>query len=663
MRPANHILGIGCCLALGAAILAGAALGGDALDSWKWRSPLPQGNPLLGLAAGDGKYVVVGDHGTILISSNTVDWQPVAVGTIGRFYGVAYHAGQFVAVGEGIWTSTNALDWTQRRAEYLYGITWANGYFVAVGWSGSILTSVDGITWLDRISETSVQLNAISYANGLFVVAGGSFTNSALLTSTDAIHWTNRTFTSDVLTGVAYGNGTFAAVGYDFYGNVSVSLTSPDGANWTRNVVPQSWYTSGVCFDQGKFVLAGNGGIYTSTNGIDWVNQYAEPPNGLLAVASLDASFVAVGGAGAVITSPDGTNWTRHTVGSWHAFYAVVEGNGTLVAVGNRGATATSTNGVNWVHRNLGANTLFSGVTFGHGKFVAVGSVFNPFVNVQTVFASSDGVTWNQQTVAIPGYLSDVIFADGTFVATAGDGFGGQGGVMTSTDGQNWILQNVPTNGLYRIGYGKGTFVATGRNGVILTSTNRGSNWTAQNSGTTQHLGGIGFGDAIFVTGDSYGNILTSTNGIAWSSQNINGNNVVNGVTYGNGTFIMVGNGTVLTSTNAIHWKARTLPSRDKLTAVVYAGSAFVTVGEWGMILQSGYFGPPLMGRTSLSADKFQFSVTAEKGQRYRLQTSTNLHNNAAWTDWLVYTNDSDVAWFQDSSVGSSRRFYRAVVP
>ena len=57
--------------------------------------------------------------------------------------------------------------------------------------------------------------------------------------------------------------------------------------------------------------------------------------------------------------------------------------------------------------------------------------------------------------------------------------------------------------------YGNGTFVAVGVGGTILTSPD-GVNWTAQNSGTNNHLRGVTYGNGTFVAVGLGGTILTS---------------------------------------------------------------------------------------------------------------------------------------------------------
>ena len=72
----------------------------------------------------------------------------------------------------------------------LYSITYSEplGLFVAVGKSGTILTSTDGITWISRTSGTGNSLQEITYSEslGLFVAVGDVGT---IRTSTYGITW------------------------------------------------------------------------------------------------------------------------------------------------------------------------------------------------------------------------------------------------------------------------------------------------------------------------------------------------------------------------------------------------------------------------------------------------------------------------------------------
>ena len=82
------------------------------------------------------------------------------------------------------------------------GVTYANGTFVTVGESGTILTSSDGVTWTSRTSGTSDKIREVTYGNSSFVTVGD---NGTILTSTDGTSWTLRTSgTSEDLRGVLH---------------------------------------------------------------------------------------------------------------------------------------------------------------------------------------------------------------------------------------------------------------------------------------------------------------------------------------------------------------------------------------------------------------------------------------------------------------------------
>jgi hypothetical protein len=120
-----------------------------------------------------------------------------------------------------------------------------------------------GTTWTVR--AFSNPLLDIAYGNGTFVAVGE---DGAILTSPDGTTWTARNSGADIiLLGVAYGNGTFVAVGEE-----GTLLTSPDGITWTaRNSGAGTARNSGagsillgVTYGNGTFVVVGGGTILTS---------------------------------------------------------------------------------------------------------------------------------------------------------------------------------------------------------------------------------------------------------------------------------------------------------------------------------------------------------------------------------------------------------------
>ena len=272
--------------------------------------------------------------------------------------------GLFVAVGSTgtILSSPDGAVWTAQSSNVvgnLYDVTWTNNQFVASGEDGVLFGTPDGTSWTvpQGISDLGLgfPLNAATYANGRYLAVG----NNQVVTSTDGNTWSalptkTSGITSDTvdLFDVTYGNGVFVTVGtynestptqeiaYD-----GLIATSADGSSWNIEQPYQSNYLSGLTFGGGQFVTVGRGGL--------------------------------------LLTSADGANWTSHSVPGLDAnktpyLINVLSANGQYVAVGNyvgvnpsTGFILTSPNGVDWVTQETGANVY--GVAFGQGLFVAIG--------------------------------------------------------------------------------------------------------------------------------------------------------------------------------------------------------------------------------------------------------------------------------------------------
>jgi hypothetical protein len=93
----------------------------------------------------------------------------------------------------------------------------------------------------------TARLFGVAYGNGTFVAVGGLGT---ILTSTDGVTWTSETSGINYhLWGVTYGNGTFVAVGDD-----GTILTSTDGVTWTSETSGTNYNLEGVTYGNGTFV-------------------------------------------------------------------------------------------------------------------------------------------------------------------------------------------------------------------------------------------------------------------------------------------------------------------------------------------------------------------------------------------------------------------------
>jgi len=81
---------------------------------------------------------------------------------------------------------------------------------------------------------------------------------------------------------------------------------------------------------------------------------------------------------------------------------------------------------------------------------------------------------------------------------------------------------------------------------IVLTPPDSATSWTARASGTWAWLSGVTYGNGTFVAVGEGGVILTSPDGVTWTKRASGTENTLHGVTYGNGTFVAVGEGGVI---------------------------------------------------------------------------------------------------------------------
>ena len=282
--------------------------------------------------AGDGIRMTTGD-GT--------NWSYTFPSLTG-FAGVGYGNGRFVALaGQSRMTSPDLVNWSITTTPHShYAVAFGNGQLVSVGEgnstfsNGFVSVSMDGSRWLSQTTPSQVFLNDVIYAQDKFVAVGG---NGTIISSTNGIHWVNRTpdSTTAQLRGITYGNGAFVAVGTS-----SSVRYSTNGESWI--VAGSGASLKSVAFAKGLFFAVGdNGAIRTSVNGTNWTTRTTSPSTTefLNAVKYAGDRFVAVGypvgsGEGAVVVhSTDGTNWTREVSNIPTTLWAAVAAAGQYVSV------------------------------------------------------------------------------------------------------------------------------------------------------------------------------------------------------------------------------------------------------------------------------------------------------------------------------------------
>jgi hypothetical protein len=143
----------------------------------------------------------------------------------------------------------------------------------------------------------------------------------------------------------------------------------------------------------------------------------------------------------------------------------------------------------------------------------------------------------------------------------------------------NWNTRNSGvTNVLNAVGYGNGVYVVVGNEGTLLSSTN-GVNWTKRSSGTTAALNSIVYANNLFVVVGENGTALSSVNGTLWGRRTSGTTEFLYDVTYGGGKFVAVSDtGTVVISTNGTTWTLKNWITPG-CYGVAYGNGKFVSVG------------------------------------------------------------------------------------
>ncbi len=233
------------------------------------------------------------------------------------------------------------------------------------------------------------------------------------------------TVTARGLTGVAYGNGRFVAVGIMSQQSRLLWLTSDDGVAWTKReqALPageKHGTTKGVHFINGKFVFFGKDigtgfRVYTSADGLTWdVNKVDDSGNVVEDFVTDGTTTVMVGPSNSFYRSTDLVHWTPitpFTPGSY-GFDTIAFGAGRWVASINTSQSIwTSTDTSAWTAQDNVAHDLR--VVFGRGMFVGNSG--------DGLFTSADGTGFTKRTTTGLMNGGTPFFAGGRFMFLSAD--------------------------------------------------------------------------------------------------------------------------------------------------------------------------------------------------------------------------------------------------
>ena len=328
----------------------------------------------------DGRFVIVGGNfggPGVSLSSDDGTYFAGAEGASGLdrpMHGVACGNGVCVAVGVGVFTSGDGgLTWNNVNAgplETINDFAVRENVVVGVGYRGVILTTTNGVNWVDQRVREDSQWQAVCDNGQMFVAVGGE---GALASSPDGFAWTvHDGVTTGDLSAVAHGAGRFVAVAWEATGYPwAFFVTSTNGVDWEeRRPLGQVLINRGIAYGAGRFVVFGNNGVfYHSANGLTWAQANTGFSQNPIRVDFLNGQFLGFMNY-AAIRSLDGISWSLH---------------------------ATELPGS-------------SSVTYGNGTYLLT-AIFPP-----VLWSSQDGLSWKPEKIGIIDLRSSVYAYDSFFV-------------------------------------------------------------------------------------------------------------------------------------------------------------------------------------------------------------------------------------------------------
>ena len=261
-----------------------------------------------------------------------------------------------------------------------YAVTYGDGVFVAVGYSGTnrAMRSVDGgLTWEDRSVPEGNTWLSVAYGNGTFVAVATDGTNRVMRSTDNGYSWSSASAAAaDSWSDVTYGNGTFVAVSYDG----TVMYSTNNGSSWSSaTTVPEANSWEQVAYGNGVFVAVSSDGtnrtMYSTDDGDTWTAVASSATESWYSVAYGDGVFVAVAAGTDTImwSDDDGQSWNSETASSSANWNSVIYGYDSFVAVNTSGGAMRSTDkGQTWSDESPAESNSWKGVAFGGGVFVAI---------------------------------------------------------------------------------------------------------------------------------------------------------------------------------------------------------------------------------------------------------------------------------------------------
>lgn len=453
-------------------------------DGATWTVAYAQtGSYFTGIAAGDGRVLAVGrflGKVSAVGSTDGVAWTDLSASladVVTDSYGarpIRFVNNRWFLFGSSVQTSTDAVTWTRVPLDGVPNdLAFGNGRYVAVV-SASALVSADLTAWTKTdlpVGGGAREARAITYGPAGFTAVGAA---GSIFSSADGTTWVNRATNRmpDNLRRIAYADGRWLVAGE------AGVYASDDGVAWdtAATFASREWGSASVAYGNGLALASGGGPtlLRSTDRGVTWTGV-SVPPGKFNQLAFLDGRFVAVVDSQRLKTSADGLSWTESQglPANAGSFSHVAKRGDRWVALGVRSGPvsdqavlATSTDAINW-------SLLPDGILPSRSYAFAEGGglvVACPQENniTPTIYASTDGLTWSRRA-SLPYRIGPIMALGHTeqgFVGLTAFGY-----TIFSSDGTEWSATPSTGDFIYNdVAAGGGSVLAVGNNSVVLQS-------------------------------------------------------------------------------------------------------------------------------------------------------------------------------------------------
>lgn len=525
------------------------------------------------------KFYAVGDHGLVLVSADGTTWAgqfPLSWGLVSQ------HVSGFSGIAAGNNLVAAALGPATQSLATGDGATWAMAPNSSVGFNASknivwgpgsfygisgttIQSSSDGVTGTAVVGYPGSQACDIA-SNGTTLIVQDI--TGYFYTTTDGVNWSSPGPHTSI---GCYVSSGLRWTGHDFvwfntYAPNSYYI-SADGLNWTAYTTPAGYVFKDMIWDGVKYIAVGTfGTVLTSPNGAAWTQVSGPDDAAALNSPALNSAvqfivwdgsqFIAATYSSVMVGS--GTSWQTASLPQ-ELFFLTFVNDKTYAVNGEETQTLYSTDGIHW---NTTTLTGFDSIS-GDGTSQVV-AWLGENSSSQLAISGDDGVTWSVQSEGISPPRK-LIRAQGRYVGV------NETGVLWSTDGTNWNIVGLVSNGspapggpaLDDVVYGNGMFVVLANTGSVFTSPDA-ANWTTHSlsfAGTDNPvnlskvvwdgseflaLGGTGLPSDPAIYDD---NVWVSADGVAWYPEVLPPGMSVTAISAGSGQALIGGrNGDLATA-------------------------------------------------------------------------------------------------------------------